>query len=47
MSTTRKFNINNIKEIRKAEQLKDKLYNEYDYVKVIKIDFNNIVIQYQ
>ena len=47
MTTTRKFNIDNLNDIIKAENLQDKLYNDYDYVQVVKIDSNNIVIKYE
>ena len=47
MSTTRKYNINSMRDIKECEKMQSRLYNQYDYVKVVKINQSQVVIRYE
>ena len=43
---TQVFDLNNPAQLRKAERTQDRLYNNYDYVKVVSCGMNKAKIVY-
>ena len=43
---TKVFDLNNPRQLKRAEQMQDRLYNNYDHVKVVSCGFNKAKIVY-